>query len=189
MSWHQSPSPKKSCPFKVPSTPPRHFKLLVPSSAHRRSRQKYWSSIFPAETHSGKLQETSHTGRKKGIPQRSEKPPDAHQTKHYTHDIHQNSRSLRYFKATPNAGNSEHHQGVPQRCSSALQGERRGHTAALQAPGPRVLAGGGKHLIMYGGPKHRGMCKHDFRFHGSASHVNDSTEDKEAKVPSYRGNN
>lgn len=37
--------------------------------------------------------------------------------------------------------------------------------------------------------KTQGRAKHDFRSHGLVSHVNDSAEDKEAKVPSYRRNN
>ena len=156
MSWHQPPPKKTSCPFKAPSSPPRRFKLLVPSSAVSRSRQKYWSSIFPAEINPGKLQETLHAGRKEGIPQRWAKPLDPHPTKYYTHDIHQNSRSLGNFKATPNAG------GLPGRCSMMQQhvvGRKKGPCSRLQAPGPRVLAsaGGRKHLIMYGGPEHRGM--------------------------------
>lgn len=55
-------------------------------------------------------------------------------------------------------GDSKHRQGVAQRCSSTLQGERRGCAAALRVPEPRLLAsaGGRKHLITYGGPKHRG---------------------------------
>lgn len=40
----------------------------------RRSRLKYWSSFFPAETHPGKFQETLHTGRRKASHRRGQSP-------------------------------------------------------------------------------------------------------------------
>lgn len=86
-STTRSPTPQEMFfPFKAPSSPLKCFKLLVPSSTLRRSRQKYWSSIFPAETHPGKLQETSNAGRKEGIPQSWAEPPYPDQTEYYTHD-------------------------------------------------------------------------------------------------------
>lgn len=100
---HSSTPQKMFFPFKAPSSPPKCFKLLVPSSALRGSRQKYWSSIFPAETHPGKLWETSNAGRKEGILQSWAEPPYLDQTKYYTLDRHQNSRSSGNFKATPSA--------------------------------------------------------------------------------------
>lgn len=98
------PTPQKMFfPFKAPSSSPKCFKLLVPSSALRRSRQKYWSSIFPAETHPGKLRETSNAGRKEGIPQSWAEPPYPDQTEYYTHSMNQHSRSSGNFKAIPSA--------------------------------------------------------------------------------------
>lgn len=94
VAWHP-PLKKNLFPLQSaiqPSPFPKPFELLIPSSTPgssllwRSSRNRHQSSIFPAETHPGHLQEMSRTDKRKS------KRPDSHCTEHYTHDIHGNSR-------------------------------------------------------------------------------------------------
>lgn len=127
---HHTPPQKMPSPLKKPSSFPKHSKPLVPRSAFGRSRQKYWSSIFPAGTHPGKLQEmqaerkaSRRGGQSLRIPIKLNTTLTA-----YT----QIQRVWRILKLLLVLGASKHHQDIAQQCSSMLQEERK----CMQLPGP-----------------------------------------------------
>lgn len=125
------PAPSKSHPAL-----PRRFKLLVPSSALGRSRQKYWSAssllrhiLASSRKHRTQAErKASHRGGQ------SPQIPIKLNIILMTYTKIQGVQRILKLPLMP--GDSKHCQGVAQRCGSTLQGERRGCAAASRAPGP-----------------------------------------------------
>lgn len=148
--------------FKAPSSPPMCFKLLVPSSALRRSRQKYWSSIFPAEKDPGKLWETSNAGRKEGVLQ-SWAEPHILIKLNITLTTRTKIQVQGILKLPLVLRNSKHHQ---EHCSK-IQCCREKEGALQPSHGCQEVASISSHTA----GQNTELCKIHFRSHSLASHV------------------